>query len=408
MKVLVLNAGSSSLKYQLLDMEDEKVLCKGLIDRIGLPNSNFIHSIGDEKFKYELRVKNHTEALKYLFNELINKNHPLIDNIKEIDAIGHRVLHTGESFNRSILITKENLKIMESNIDLGPLHMPANLGCIKACQEIVDVPMVAVFDTAFHMTMPEHSYMYGIKYEDYEKYHIRRYGFHGTSHKFVSGEAIKYLGNPVHSKIITCHLGNGSSISAVKDGKCYDTSMGLTPLEGPIMGTRSGNLDPAVVEYLCKKKNMKVEDVIKYLNKQSGFLGVSGISSDVRDLYKAAESGNERARLTIDIFCYMVKKYIGSYSAALGGLDCIVFTGGIGENAFSTRAQILEGLDFMGLILDKNKNKKASFGISEISDENSKVKILIIPTNEELVIARDTRDIVSNITQPIKGYKDKD
>lgn len=406
MKILVLNAGSSSLKYQLIDMKNEKLLCKGLVDRIGLDVSNIIYNNGDETHKTEEKINNHTEALKVVLEKITDKNFGVIKTIKEVDAVGHRVLHSGESFDKSILITEETFKIMESNIELGPLHMPANLACIKSCQEILDVPMVAVFDTAFHMTMPKHAYMYGIKYEDYEKYHIRRYGFHGTSHKFVSQEAIKYLDNQRELKIITCHLGNGSSIAAIKDGKCIDTSMGITPLEGVVMGTRSGNIDPAVVEYLMHKKNMTIEETLNYLNKKCGFLGVSGISSDTRDLYAQAESGHERSQLVLDMFCYMVKKYIGSYVAVLGGVDAIVFTGGIGENCSASRKSILNGLDYLGLKLDEKTNEFLDRGqITNIATKDSKVKVLVIPTNEELVIARDTKDIILKIQAPL--YKEK-
>lgn len=405
MKILVLNAGSSSLKYQLIDMKDEKLLCKGLVDRIGLDVSNIIYNNCSETHKIEEKINNHTEALQVVFSKITDPNFGVIKTIKEVDAVGHRVLHSGESFDKSILITDETYKIMESNIELGPLHMPANLACIKSCQEILDVPMVAVFDTAFHMTMPKYAYMYGINYDDYQKYHIRRYGFHGTSHKFVSQEAIKYLGDNRNLKIITCHLGNGSSISAIKNGKCIDTSMGITPLEGLVMGTRSGNIDPAVIEYLMHKKGITIEETLTYLNKKCGFLGVSGISSDTRDLYAHAESGHERSQLVLDMFCYMAKKYIGSYAAALGGVDAIVFTGGIGENCSATRKSILTDLEFLGVKLDEKENEFLERGkLGEISKNSSKVKVLVIPTNEELVIARDTKDIILKIQAPL--YKE--
>ena len=400
MKVLVVNAGSSSLKYQVIEMTTETLLCKGGIERIGIEGSNLTQESGGKKYNVEQPLANHTQGFDLLIKCLTDKSvGGVLDDISEIEAIGHRVLHTGTDFDDSVLITLEALKILEKNAFLGPLHMPANIACVKSCMQVLPgVPNVAVFDTAFHSTMPAYAYMYAIPYEDYEKYKIRRYGFHGTSHKFVSQTAKKWLDdNGFQSgKIVTCHLGNGSSITAVKDGKCVDTSMGMTPLEGVPMGTRSGDIDASVVEFLCNFKKMTVGEVITYLNKKSGFLGVSGVSSDSRNLLAEAAKGNKRARLAADMFTYKVKKYIGSYAAAMGGLDCIVFTGGIGENSDEMRAGILEGLGFLGVELDKDENlRREKPPVREISTKASKVRVLIVPTNEELMIARDTKRIVS-------------
>ena len=315
----------------------------------------------------------------------------------EIDAVGHRVLHSGGDFDGSVLLNDEVLAICKKNAELGPLHMPANILGIEACREVMpDTPMALVFDTAFHATMPPHAYMYAIDYDDYKNYKIRKYGFHGTSHKYVSQEAIKYLGGRAEgTKIVTCHLGGGSSVSAVKDGKCADTSMGFTPLAGVPMGTRSGDIDPAVLEFLAAKKNYSMLDCINYLNKQCGVAGVSGVSSDFRDLTKAAAEGNERAQLALDLFAYGVKKYIGAYAAAMNGLDCLVFTAGIGENTWQVRKMICDDMDFFGIKIDEEKNERKNDGaIHEITGEGSKVRVLVIPTNEELVIARETKDLL--------------
>lgn len=400
MKVLVVNAGSSSLKYQVIEMTTETLLCKGGIERIGIEGSNLTQESGGKKYNVEKPLANHTEGFDLLIRCLTDKSvGGVLDDISEIEAVGHRVLHTGTDFDDSVLITSEALKILEKNAFLGPLHMPANIACVKSCMQVLPgVPNVAVFDTAFHTTMPDYAYMYAIPYEDYEKYKIRRYGFHGTSHKFVSQTAKKWLDDNgfASDKIVTCHLGNGSSITAVKDGKCIDTSMGMTPLEGVPMGTRSGDIDASVVEFLCNFKKMTVGQVITYLNKQSGFLGVSGVSSDSRNVLGEAHKGNDRARLTADMFAYKVKKYIGSYAAALGGLDSIVFTGGIGENSDEMRAAILKGLGFLGVEIDEVENEKHEKPpVREISTKASKVRVLIVPTNEELMIARDTKRIVS-------------
>lgn len=395
MKILVLNAGSSSLKYQVIDMTDEKVLCKGVVERIGLGSPNVNHKKGETKFFIEnVAVKDHTDAFGLVLSVISDKEKGVLFSIDEISAIGHRVLHGGEDFTSSVLVTPEVLAICKKNTVLGPLHMPANISCIESCIKLKpNIPNVAVFDTVFHSTMPDYAYMYAIKYEDYEKYKIRKYGFHGTSHKYVSGEAVKYLGNPAKSRIITCHLGNGSSIAAVKDGRCIDTSMGLTPLEGMIMGTRSGDIDAAAVEFLCECKNITVQEATRYLNKECGFMGLSGYS-DNRDLIKKYFEGDPKAILCVNMFVYRIKKYIGSYYAALGGLDCLVFTGGIGENARYTREFICNGLDIFGVGIDHDKNMSVPGGeFSDLTKEGCAVKTLIIPTNEELVIARDTRDI---------------
>lgn len=396
MNILVINAGSSSLKYQLIDITSEKCLCSGGIDCIGLPESTFTEKVDNIKvFEKKFKFDNHTEALKEVFKVLTDSEIGVIKDISEINAVGHRVLHSGEDFDRSVIITDDVMAILEKNRVLGPLHMPANIACIKSCLELLpDVPMVSVFDTAFHMTMPKYAYMYGIKYEDYEQYKVRRYGFHGTSHKYVTGKAIEKMGT-VNCKIINCHLGNGSSISAVKDGKCMDTSMGFTPLEGLIMGTRSGDIDPACLEFLMDAKGLNIKQMLTYLNKESGFLGVSGVSSDARKLEAAANDGNERAKLALDIFAYRIKKYIGSYAAALGGVDCIVFTGGIGENSSTTRERVMRGMEWLGVDFDYELNKSCPMGSEiELSKSDSKVRVFVIPTNEELVIARETYDLI--------------
>ncbi len=396
MKILVVNAGSSSLKYQVIDMTDESCLCSGGVDCIGQQTSTIEHKVAGEPEHIEKHhFDNHTQALKVVFSLLTDKNFGVVGSIDEISAVGHRVLHSGEDFDGSVVITPETLAIMKKNIPLGPLHMPANIACVESCQSLLpNVPMVAVFDTAFHMTMPKYAYMYAIPYEDYEEFKVRRYGFHGTSHKYVTGEAIKLMGTE-KCKIINCHLGNGSSISAVKDGKCQDTSMGLTPLEGLMMGTRSGDIDPACLEFLMDKKGMDIHQMLNYLNKKSGFLGVSGVSSDARAVAKAAEEGNERAQLVQEMTSYRIRKYIGAYAAALQGVDCIVFTGGIGENAFAARRRVLEKLDWLGVKIDWEKNANCPRRQNvEISTADSKVKVFVIPTNEELVIARETKELV--------------
>ena len=333
MKILVVNAGSSSLKYQLIEMDNESVLAKGVCERIGQENAVLVHK-GSKEVRIEKPMPTHKEAMQLVLAALVDKEYGVIGSMEEIAAVGHRVLHSGEDFKESVLIKDDEvLKRIEGNIELGPLHMPANVMGIKACKEVMPwAPQVAVFDTTFHSTMPDYAYMYAIRYEDYKKYKIRKYGFHGTSHLYITGEARKIMGTDKCRRLVVCHLGNGASVSAVKDGKCIDTSMGLTPLEGLVMGTRSGDLDPAVLEFMMDKTGMNIHEMLNYLNKKSGVDGISGVGSDFRDLVKAYDEGNDRARLAIDMFSYRVKKYIGAYAAALNGLDCIVFTGGIGEH----------------------------------------------------------------------------
>lgn len=393
MKILVINAGSSSLKYQLIDMATEKAIAKGGCERIGLDGSFCKHKANGKETVINAAMPTHKEAIKVVLDALVDKEHGAIKSMKEIDAVGHRIVHSGEVFNDSVLLTDDVMKTIESLSELAPLHQPANIIGVKACQAIMpDVPMVGVFDTAFHHTMPEKAYIYGIPYEAYTDYKIRRYGFHGTSHRFVSAEAAKYLGreNDPNFKVITMHLGNGSSISAVKGGKSMDTSMSFTPLGGVPMGTRSGDLDPAIVEFLANKYNMTLSQTMTYLNKKSGVMGLSGVSSDFRDLTAAASGGNHRAALALEVFEYSCKKYLGAYAAALGGVDCVVFTAGIGEHDHLIREHICKDMEYMGLKLDERKNENIGDGISDVTAEGSKVKILVIPTNEELVIARDT------------------
>ena len=393
MKILVINAGSSSLKYQLIDMATEKAIAKGGCERIGLDGSFCKHKANGKETVINAAMPTHKEAIKVVLDALVDKEYGAIKSMKEIDAVGHRIVHSGEVFNDSVLLTDEVMKTIESLSELAPLHQPANIIGVRACQAIMpDVPMVGVFDTAFHHTMPEKAYIYGIPYEAYTDYKIRRYGFHGTSHRFVSAEAAKYLGreNDPNFKVITMHLGNGSSISAVKGGKSMDTSMSFTPLGGVPMGTRSGDLDPAIVEFLANKYNMTLAQTMTYLNKKSGVMGLSGVSSDFRDLTAAASGGNHRAALALEVFEYSCKKYLGAYAAALGGVDCVVFTAGIGEHDHLIREHICKDMEYMGLKLDERKNENIGDGISDVTAEGSKVKILVIPTNEELVIARDT------------------
>ena len=398
MKILVVNAGSSSLKYQLIDMENEQAVAKGGCERIGLEGSFLKHKTAKGETVIEKALPDHKVAVQLVLDTLTDAEWGVIGSMKEIDAVGHRVVHSAEDFNCSVLLTDDVMKICAANSELAPLHQPANITGIEACRAVMpDTPMVGVFDTAFHSTMPDYAYMYALPLEFYEKYKVRRYGFHGTSHKYVSALAAEYLNNP-DAKIITCHLGNGSSISAVKGGKCVDTSMGFTPLEGVPMGTRSGDLDPAVVEYLCGKLNKTVGEVLTILNKKSGVSGVSGVSSDFRDLRAAKDAGNDRARLALDLFTYRVKKYVGSYAAALGGADAIVFTAGIGETDADVRESVATGLEYMGAKLDPEKNRaRSGEPVREISAADSRVKILVIPTNEELVIARETREIVEKL-----------
>lgn len=397
MKILVVNAGSSSLKYQLIDMKTEKVIAKGGCERVTQDDSFLIHKAGDTKsIKIYKKMSNHKEAFKLVLEALMDKDFGVIDSVDEINGVGHRVVHSGEDFDVSVLVTEEVIKICEKNAELAPLHMPSSNDCIKACRSVMPkTPMVLTFDTSFHSTMPKKAFLYSIPYDAYENWKIRRYGFHGTSHRYVSSLAIEYLKND-QAKIITCHLGNGASMAAVKAGKSIDTTMGMTPLEGLTMGTRSGDIDPAIIRYLMNKKGISIDQAIDYLNKSSGMLGISGISNDSRDLEEAAAEGNERAKLALEIFAYKVTRYIGAFAAIMGGVDAVVFTGGIGENSANQRERIVEGLEFMGIIIDKVKNKgKLRDDVNDISAKDAKVKTLVIPTNEELVIARDTRDIIS-------------
>ena len=391
MKILVINAGSSSLKYQLIDMQNESVISKGLCERIGIEGSVLKHKANGQEYVFKQDMPNHTAAIKMVLDALVSKDCGVIKSMDEISAVGHRVLHSGEDFHSSVVITDEVIKICEKNAELGPLHMPGNIACIKSCREVMkDVPMVAVFDTTFHATMPPKAYMYGIPYDVYEQYKVRKYGFHGTSHKFVSEETAKILGKK-DCKLIICHLGNGSSISAVKNGQCQDTSMGFTPLEGLVMGTRSGDIDPAAVDYMRVKVGLKPDEVVDYLNKKCGMLGISGLSSDCRDLTEAAEKGNERAKLALEMVAYRVKKYVGSYAAVLGGVDAIVFTGGIGEHSELIRELVMTDMEYLGVEFDNDANWKNA---EVLSKPSSKVKVLIVPTNEELSIARETKSLV--------------
>ena len=394
-KVLVVNCGSSSLKYQLFNMTDESVLAKGLVERIGIEGSILTHQpAGKPKVPLTADIKNHTIAIKMVLEALTDPEHGVVANINEIDAIGHRVVHGAEKFSDSVLITPAVMAALEEFVELAPLHNPPNISGIDACAEILpNVPQVGVFDTAFHQTMPPYAFLYGLPYEAYKKFGVRRYGFHGTSHKFVSQRAAEMMGNHMTSlRIITCHLGNGASIAAVKNGKSIDTSMGFTPLQGLVMGTRCGDIDPAIPPFLMRKEGMTTDEIDTYLNKKSGVLGLSGLSSDFRDLEDAADKGNERAKLAIDVFAYTVRKYIGSYVAAMGGVDAIVFTAGLGENSPRIRDQICNGLEFLGTRIDPAKNAVRGKE-QEISVEGSKVKLFVIPTNEELMIARDTKTI---------------
>ena len=392
MKIFVVNCGSSSIKYQLINMEDESVIAKGLVERIGIDGSVLTHTpAGKDKVRMESEIPDHVDGIKKVLAALVNPNHGVIKSMDEIDAVGHRVVHGGEVFSESVLVTEENLKQIEALSDMAPLHQPPNVAGIRACQKLMpNTPQVAVFDTAFHQTMPPVAFMYGVKYEEYKKYGIRKYGFHGTSHRYVAACAAKLLGKkPEDTKIITCHLGNGSSITAVDGGKSVDTSMGFTPLDGVLMGTRCGSIDPAIVPILMQKKGLDNAGMDKYMNKECGVLGISGISSDFRDLEDAANKGDEKAQLALDMFCYQVKRYIGAYAAAMGGVDAIVFTAGVGENDIGTRAKVCKGLEFLGVELDAERNNVRG-KVTEISKADSKVKVFLIPTNEELVIARDT------------------
>ena len=397
MNVLVINCGSSSLKFQLINAETEKVLAKGLCERIGIDGRLTYQPAGGEKEKSDLAMPTHTEAIQFVIDALTNEKTGVVKSLDEIGAVGHRLVHGGEKFASSVVITDEVKKAVEECNDLAPLHNPANLIGVAACEKLMPgTPMVAVFDTAFHQTMPEKAYMYGLPYEYYEKYKVRRYGFHGTSHSFVSKRAAEVMGKSYDEvKTIVCHLGNGSSVSAVLNGKCVDTSMGLTPLEGLVIGTRSGDIDPAIMEFIAKKENLDIEGVMEVLNKKSGVFGISGgLSSDFRDLTDAMNAGDKKAKIAMDVFSYRVAKYIGSYAAAMNGVDDIVFTAGIGENDDYVREEVCKYLGYLGVDFDSEVNKGLRGKEAELTKEGSKVKVFVIPTNEELAIARETLALV--------------
>ena len=396
MKTLVINCGSSSLKYQLIDMSTEESMVQGLVERIGIDGSILTQKVeGKDKYIINTNIKDHKDAIKLVLEALVDSIHGVIKSMDEISAVGHRVVHGGEKYSDSVLIDDEVLKSIKDCIVLAPLHNPPNVIGIEACKELMpNTPMVAVFDTAFHQTMPKHAYICPVPYELYEKYGVRKYGFHGTSHKYVSYKVAETMGKDIKDlKIITCHLGNGCSLAAVKNGKSVDTSMGFTPLAGVMMGTRSGSIDPSVISFLIEQHGYTIEQIDELLNKKSGILGISGVSSDFRDVLEAAESENERAKLALEIFYYKVRTQIAAYAGAMGGVDVIVFTAGIGENSSITRREILKGLEFFGFTINTEKNELRG-KIQEISNEDSRVKVYVVPTNEELMIARDTAKLV--------------
>ena len=396
MKILVINCGSSSLKYQLIDMETEELMAKGLVERIGIEGSRIKHeTIGKEKKTIETPMQDHKRALELVMESLTNEEYGAIKSLDEIDAVGHRVVHGGEDFAQSVVIDEKVLKGIEDNVEIAPLHNPPNIMGIKACQRLLpNVKQVAVFDTAFHQTMPAESYIYALPYEYYEKYKIRRFGFHGTSHKYITNRAAEMLGKDVNEvNLITCHLGNGSSICAVKNGKSIDTSMGFTPLEGLAMGTRCGDLDPAILPFIMEKENLSTDEINTLINKKSGVLGISGVSSDFRDIEAARDEGNKRAKLALDIFEKRVRGYIGSYMTELDHVDAIVFTAGVGENSIEMRESIVNGLKSLGIKIDPERNNVRGED-KLISADDSSIKIFVIPTNEELMIARDTKELV--------------
>ncbi|MCR4399545.1 MAG: acetate kinase [Syntrophomonadaceae bacterium] len=395
MKILVVNCGSSSIKYQLVDMTDESVLAKGLVDRVGIPGTVLKHEpVGKDEVVIKKDLPDHTEGMKLVLEVLVNPEYGVIKSMDEIGAVGHRVVHGGEAYAASVVIDDSVKHVIRECFDIAPLHNPPNLMGIEACQELMpNIKHVAVFDTAFHQTMPPSSYMYALPYELYEQYKVRRYGFHGTSHYYVSHRAADMLGKPYEQcKIITLHLGNGASMAAIKDGMVVDTSMGFTPLEGLVMGTRSGDIDPAIVFYIMEKLNLTTAEVNNYLNKKSGMLGLSGVSNDLRDILEAAAAGNERAKLALDVYYSRIKAYIGAYMAELNGCDCLVFTAGVGENGIEIRENICANLDALGIKMDVEKNKVRGKEV-DVAADDSKVRIFIIPTNEELVIARDTYNL---------------
>ena len=397
MKILVINAGSSSVKYQLIDMENDQLMAKGLCDRIGIAGGNFKHQIpGKDAYKTEVEMKNHGEAIQLVVKTLTDPELGVISSLSEIGAVGHRVLHGGEKFSGSVVVNDKVIEAIEECCELGPLHNPHNLTGIRACEEIMPgVPQVAVFDTGFHQTMPKHTYLYPLPYEYYEKYKIRRYGFHGTSHRYVSLRAAELLGKkPEEINVITCHLGNGSSIAAVQKGKCLDTTMGTTPLEGIMMGTRCGSIDPAIVPLLMKKENLTPDQIDTIMNKKSGILGVTQKTSDNRDVEAGAKAGDERCMLVEAMLTHQLTKYVGGFAAAMGGVDAVAFTGGIGENNPHYRQYVGEHLEFMGGKIDKELNAATKFGAEgDVSTPDSKIRLLVIPTNEELMIAKDTYEL---------------
>ncbi|HAB00788.1 MAG TPA: acetate kinase [Ruminococcaceae bacterium] len=398
MKILVVNAGSSSLKYQLIDMSNDKLLAKGMCDRIGIEGGNFKHKVeGREDYKLKLPIANHKEAIKLVMDTLVSKEHGVISSMSEIGAVGHRVLHGGEKFSGSVIVDDKVIEAIEECCELGPLHNPHNLTGIRACEEIMgkNVPQVAVFDTGFHQTMPDYAYMYALPYEYYEKYKIRRYGFHGTSHRYVSMRAAALLGKDLKDlRLVTCHLGNGSSIAAVQNGKCLDTTMGVTPLEGIMMGTRCGSIDPAIVPLIMKKENLTPDEMDRVMNKKSGILGVSGWTSDNRDIEEGTKRGDARCQLITNMLCHQLTKYVGGFAAAMGGVDAVVFTGGIGENNPAYRTYVADKLKFLGVEIDEEKNHIRGEEV-DFSTPASKVRFLVIPTNEELMIAKDTYELVT-------------
>lgn len=406
MKILVINCGSSSLKYQLIDLARNLVMAKGIAERVGLQlgeSASLTHRVNDKVWQYDVDMPDHYKAMEEVVKVLTHPEMGVLKNLAEIEAVGHRVLHGGERFIRPVLIDKEVEEAIEEYAIFGPLHNPSNLAGIRAAKaHLPNIPHVAVFDTAFHSTMPPHAYIYALPYELYEKYHIRRYGFHGSSHYYVSMRAMKYLQEqfgipPLESKIITCHLGNGCSVTAVLGGESVDTSMGLTPAEGLVMGTRCGDIDPAIIPFLMEQEGLTPKDIDDILNRKSGLLGISGHTNDMRDIEEEVAKGDKRAKLAFDIFCYRVKKYIGAYAAAMGGVHAVVFTGGIGENGPMERKAICEGLEFLGIRINPLKNEEAIKGREvDISEENAEVRVLVIPTNEELVIAEETRRLASS------------
>ena len=400
MKILILNCGSSSVKYQLMDMTEHTALAKGVVERIGMRGAILNHTRSDgDKVKIAGEIIDHQMAIEFILGILLSPNHGVLNDKSEIDAVGHRVVHGGEKFSGSVLIDKEVMEMLQECVDLAPLHNPHNIKGIQACQRLLPgIPQAGTFDTAFHSTIPDYAYIYGVPYILYKRYSLRRFGFHGTSHYYVSRQAAKFLDRPIEElKMITCHLGNGSSAAAVDGGKSVDTSMGFTPIEGLLMGTRCGDLDPSAILYVIAREELSLGEANALLNKHSGLQGISGVSSDMREIVDETLDGNKRAELALNVFCYRLKKYIGSYAAAMGGLDCVVFTGGIGENASEVRKRTLEGLDFLGIELDPAKNTEKSSEKRNIGKSDANVSVLVIPTDEELVIAIDTERLVSNM-----------